>query len=97
MERELNNRAIWYPKCEADMKKEGYKESMFYHLTEGVFKPFVDLVRESENNNTIPTLMLCFRSNQDSVTIYYKNHNLQYLHNLLIISFYKTKLLTALQ
>ncbi len=75
MDRKVNNRAIWYPKCDADKMGEKYRESMFYHLTEGVFKPFVDLVKESESDNSkIPSLMLCFRSRNDSVTIYYNNH-----------------------
>ena len=74
MGRELNNRAIWYPESDAQKTGEEYKKSMFYHLTEGVFKQFVDLVKESESDDSIPELMLCFRSNKDSVTIYYKNH-----------------------
>lgn len=74
MGRELNNRAIWYPESDAQKTGEEYKKSMFYHLTEGVFKQFVDLVKKSESDDSIPELMLCFRSNKDSVTIYYKNH-----------------------
>ncbi len=76
MKGELNNRAIWYPQCDEDKMIENYKDTMFYHLTEGVFRPFVDLVKKSESDNSIPTLMLCFRSNKDSesVTIYYNNH-----------------------
>ena len=74
MERELNNRAIWYPKTDEDKQRDDYKHSMCYHLTEGAFKPFVDLVKKSEVDESIPTLMLCFRSNKQSVTIYYNNH-----------------------